>query len=110
MFDPEEKCDMRVITTEQLLKCQFAHSEIIDCKIKQEGKFIQITKMKWSTIVKDIIGRLNEYEWCNGLRTPYEYKNADRTMRKILDMSKHHNLTINLTVKLNTGKIIVYQR
>ena len=101
---------MQYITTEDLLKCKFAHSEIIDCKIKHEDDYIEITKMKWSTIVKDIIGRVNEYEWCDGLRTPYVYKNADCTMKKILDMSKNHNLTINLTVKLNTGKTIVYQR
>ena len=101
---------MQYITTEDLLKCKFAHSEIIDCKIKHEDDYIEITKMKWSTIVKDIIGCVNEYEWCDGLRTPYVYKNADCTMKKILDMSKNHNLTINLTVKLNTGKIIVYQR
>ena len=101
-------------------------SKITECIVKNREKIIS-NKRKYTTILRDIWKSMpiqkilqttnfnmkltkedgkNGYNWCQELKLSIQNKDSKYTMKEILNMVKVNNYSINLTIKLETGKII----
>ena len=51
----------------------------------------------------------NSYKWCDDIQMSFQNKDAKGTLKEILKMVKVNNFSINLTIKLKTGRIIHFK-
>jgi len=117
------------ITENELNMTDFISSTIEECVIKKEEEII-LTNKKYRSILIDIWKSMptqkilqtttfnfkltNEngekgYNWCDDIHMSFQNKNATGTLKEILNMVKVNNFSINLTIKLDTGRIIYFK-
>ena len=49
------------------------------------------------------------YKWCDDIKMSFQNKESSETLKEILHMIKVNNLTINLCIKLETGRIVYFK-
>lgn len=119
----------KYITENDLNMTLITNSKIKECLIKNGNKIITIKK-KYRRILIDIwksmptqkilqtttfnfkltkeIGKRG-YKWCDDIQMSFQDKDARGTLKEIINMVKVNNLTINLSIKLHTGRIINFK-
>jgi len=119
------------ITEKDLIMLIITYSKIKECIIKKEGENISTTKTKYTSVLVDIWKHMsiqkilqtttfnfkltNEngekgYIWCPDIGMSFQRKCAKKTLTEILNMVKVNKLTIKLTIKLETGRIINFKK
>jgi len=119
------------ITENELNTTNITHSKIEECIIKKEEENISTTKTNYRSVLVDIWKHMsvqkilqttifnfkltNEngekgYIWCPDIGMSFQSKCAKETLTEILNMVKVNKLTIKLTIKLETGRIINFKK
>tara|TARA_A100001011_G_C14306209_1_gene843253 strand:+ start:2586 stop:2825 length:240 start_codon:yes stop_codon:yes gene_type:complete len=49
------------------------------------------------------------YNWCDDIRMSFQSKSAEGTLKEIVNMVKVNKLTIDLSIKLETGRIVHFK-
>ena len=117
------------ITENELNMTQITHSTIEECTIKKEGAYIS-TKKCYRSVLVDVwksmpnqkilqnttfkIKSGNEngekgYKWCDDIKMSFQNKDAKGTLKEIVKMVKVNKLTIDLSIKLKTGRIVHFK-
>ena len=108
---------------------QITYSTIEECVIKKEEENIS-TNTNYRSVLVDIwksmptekilqtstfkfkltkeIG-IKGYKWCEDIHMSFQNKNASGTLKEILNMIKVINLTIKMSFKLETGRIVYFK-
>jgi len=117
------------ITENELNMTQITHSTIEKCIIKKEGAKISTNKSYRSVLVDvwksmptqkilqtttfnfKLTKEIGEkgYKWCDDIQLSFQDKSAAGTLKEIVNMVKVNNLTIDLTIKLKTGRIVHFK-
>jgi hypothetical protein len=126
---------IRYITENELYMAVITHSSIEECVIKKRDNNVIIsTNNSYRSVLIDIWKSLccsscfmlpqqvvnistfnfkltrengeHGYRWCEDIHMSFQNKNAKGTLKEIIHMVKENNLTIDLTIKLQTGMII----
>ena len=118
------------ITENELNTTQITNSTIEECLIKKEEENISINKRHYRAILVDIWKSMlpmtilqtttfnfkltNEngkkgYSWCDDIHMSFQNKDATATLKEILNMVKLNKLTIKLSIKLETGRIVHFK-
>jgi hypothetical protein len=105
------------------------HSTIEECLIKK-GEVIISRNTSYRSVLVDIWKSMptqkilqtttfnfkltNEngvkgYKWCEEILMSFQNKDASGTLKEIIHMVKVNNLTIELSIKLETGRIVYYK-
>lgn len=122
---------IQYITENELITTTTTSSRIIKCVIKKGKEVISAHKSKsYRHILIDIWKHMptqkilqtstfnfklkNEngekgYNWCDDISMSFQNKPASGSLKEILNMVKVNNLTINLSIKLNTGRIVYFK-
>jgi len=50
------------------------------------------------------------YIWCDSIQMSFQDRNSQLSLREILNMIKVNNLSIELSIKLETGRTIYYKK
>ena len=119
------------ITQDELNKMPIAHSVILGCLIKKRGGEIISKKTSYRGVLVDILkvvlpkdillkttlnikltneNREKGYQWCDDIRMSFQNKDATGTLREILNMVRVIDFTIELSIKLKTGRIVHFKR
>ena len=89
------------MTENELNITSITHSSIEECLIKK-GEVIISTNTKYSRIIKDILESIQSQQiWQN--------RNSYESLKVIFKLAKEHNLTIKLSIKLETGRIVHFK-
>jgi hypothetical protein len=117
------------ITERELNMTVITNSSIEEVLIKKEDETIS-TKNKYRSVLVDIWKSMpaqkilqtttfnfkltNEngekgYRWCDGICMSFQNKDANGTLTEIINMVKVNKLTIKLSIKLDTGRIIHFK-
>lgn len=117
------------ITENELNMTHFTRSTIEECVVKKEEEIISTNKTYRSVLV-DIwkfmptqkilqtttfnFKLTNEngekgYKWCDDIHMSFQNKDATGTLKEILNMVKVNKLAINLSIKLETGRIVHFK-
>ena len=117
------------MTENELNITQITNSKIEECLIKKEEEIISINTSYRSVLV-DIWKSMpsqkilqtttfnfkltNEngekgYKWCDDIHMSFQNKDARGTLKEILNMVKVNKLTIKLSIKLETGRIVHFK-
>lgn len=120
------------ITENELNMTQITYSKIEKCIIKKKGVNI-LTNNKsysyrsvlldvWKSIPTQIIIEnttfnikltketgINGFNWCDDIKMSIQNKNAEGTLKEIVNMVKVNKLTIDLSIKLKTGRIVNFK-
>jgi hypothetical protein len=117
------------LTETELNDTHIKHSTILECLIKKKDEKIS-TKKKYRSILIDIWKTIpaqkilqtttfnfkltNEngkkgYKWCDDINMSFQNKDTRGTLKEILNMVKLNKLTINLSIKLETDRIIYFK-
>jgi len=120
------------MTENELNMTQITHSTIEECIIKKEEEEIISTKTNTSyrSVLVDIwkymptqkilqtttfnfkltreIGEKG-YKWCDDIHMSFQNKDATGTLKEIVNMVKVNKLTIKLSIKLETGRIVHFK-
>ena len=117
------------ITENEMNMCNFTNSSIIKCLIKRQGENIS-TKTRYQSILTDIwksipsqiivqntyfnVKLTNEngalgYNWCNDINMSFQGKDSNGTLKEIINMVKVNNMSINISIMLETGGIIYFK-
>jgi hypothetical protein len=117
------------ITENELNMTHFTHSTIEECVVKKEEEVISRNKTYRSVLV-DIwkfmptqkilqtttfnFKLTNEngekgYKWCDDIHMSFQNKDATGTLKEILNMVKVNKLAINLSIKLETSRIVHFK-
>ena len=125
----------KYITEDDLImNTQIKHSTIEECLIKQKEKIIS-TKKNYKGVLVDIFIFMlksmpaqniidttkfnlkltnekgeNGSKWRDDIKMSFQNKDASETLKEILRMIKVNNLTINLCIKLETGRIVYFKK
>jgi|688.fasta_scaffold1049049_1 hypothetical protein len=114
------------ITDCDLDTTDFSGSTIVECKVKKEEEIISIKKRYisilidiWKTMTTQNILRtttikmrkanencIKGYSWCQDIGMSIENKDTNEILKEIVNMVKVNNYSIDLTIKLETGKIV----
>ena len=118
------------ITEIELNAIQLEYSKIEECLIKRGEEILHINKKKYRSVLVNIwksmpVQRIlqnttfnfkltNEngekgYKWCDDIHMSFQNKDARGTLKEILNMVKVNKLTIKLSVKLETGRIVHFK-
>ena len=118
------------MTENELNITQITNSTIEECLIKKEEETISINKTSFRSVLVDIWKSMptqkilqttqfnfkltNEngikgYHWCHAISMSFQDKNARGTLSEILNMVKVNKLTIKLSIKLETGRIVHFK-
>ncbi len=129
LFDISEGDNGIYITEKELSKLNLTYSEIIECVIKNGEKVIS-NKKKYRQIVIDIWltmspekivqtttfntkltneNGVSGYDWIPELKMSFQGKDANKTMREIVNMIKTNNYSIKISIKLKSEKIINFR-
>jgi len=117
------------ITKNELNMTSIKGSEIKDCLIKRNTEIISENKI-YRRVLVDIykimpaqqilqtatfnLKLTNEtgkkgYKWCPEINMSFQNKDSAGTLKEILNMVKVNKLTIELSIKLETGRIVHYK-
>ena len=117
------------ITEDELNMTALAYSSVLECFIKK-GDDIISAKTKYKPMLVDIYKVMlpqkilqtskfnfkltkedgeNGYHWCKDIHMSFQNKSATGTLKEIINMIKVNNFTIDLTIKLETGRIIHFK-
>jgi len=117
------------MTENELNITQITNSKIEECLIKNEEETISI-KTSYRSVLVDIWKSMpsqkilqtttfnfkltNEngekgYNWCNDIHMSFQSKDARGTLKEILNMVKVNKLSIKLSIKLETGRIVHFK-
>ena len=117
------------ITENELIMTQITHSTIEECVIKKEEENIS-TKTSYRSVLVDIWKSMptqkilqtttfnfkltkengeKGYKWCDDIHMSFQNKDATGTLKEILNMVKVNKLTIKLSIKLETGRIVHFK-
>lgn len=115
------------ITEDELNRTILTRSTVLYCLIKNGEDIISSDKLRLRTILNDIFEYMptqkilqtttfnmkltNEngakgYNWCSKLNLSIQGKDNNGTMKEILNMIKVNNYSIQMTIELDTKKII----
>ena len=118
------------MTENELNMTQITHSTIEECVIKKEEENISTSKSCYRSVLIDIWKSMqvqkilqtttfnfkltnengeNGYRWCNDIHMSFQNKDATGTLKEILNMVKVNKLTIKLSIKLETGRIVHFK-
>ena len=118
------------ISEEELYAISIVNSKIEKCTIKKDNEIIS-TRETYRGILVDIWKYMpvqkvlqtttfnfkltNEngkkgYIWCNSIQMSFQDRNSQLSLREILNMIKVNNLSIELSIKLETGRTINYKK
>jgi len=116
------------ITEDQLYMNCLAKSKIIQCIINTEDRVI--SNNKYSSVLTDIWSEMpaqkilqnttfnlkltdekgeKGYNWNDRIKMSYQSKDANGTMKEIVKMVKLNNYTMDISIKLNSEKIINFK-
>ena len=108
---------------------QFTHSKIEECLIKK-GETNISTNTNYRSVLVDIWKSMptqkilqtttfnfkltnengeNGYKWCDDIHMSFQNKNTTGTLKEIINMVKINKLTIKLSIKLETGRIVHFK-
>jgi hypothetical protein len=117
------------ITENELNITQITNSMIEECLIKKEEETIS-TNTSYRSVLVDIWKSMptqkilqttqfnfkltNEngvkgYNWCDDIHMSFQDKDSKGTLKEILNMVKVNKLTIKLSIKLETGRIVHFK-
>ena len=117
------------MTENELNITSIIHSKIEECLIKKEDEIIS-TKTSYKSVLVDIwksmptqkilqtttfnLKLTNEngkkgYNWRNDIHMSVQNKDSTGTLKEIINMVKVNKLTIKLSIKLETGKIVHFK-
>ena len=117
------------MTENELNITQIANSKIEECIIKKEEEIISINTSYRSVLVDiwksmpsqkilqtttfnfKLINENGEkgYKWCDDIHMSFQNKDTRGTLKEILNMVKVNKLTIELSIKLETGRIVHFK-
>jgi hypothetical protein len=117
------------MTENELNITQITNSNIEECLVKKEEEIISINTSYrsvlidiWKTMPSQKILQTttfnfkltNEngekgYRWCDDIHMSFQSKNARGTLKEILNMVNVNKLTIKLSIKLETGRIVHFK-
>ena len=117
------------MTENELNMTQITHSTIEECIIKKEEENIS-TNTSYRSVLVDIwksmptqkilqtttfnfkltkeIGEKG-YKWCDDIHMSFQNKDATGTLKEIVNMVKVNKLTIKLSIKLETDRIVHFK-
>ena len=117
------------VTENELNTMKITRSKIIECLIKKGDEVISLNK-SYRHILIDIWKHMptqkilqtsnfnfklkNEngergYNWCDDISMSFQNKDAKGTLKEIVNMVKVNKLTIDLSIKLKTGRIVHFK-
>jgi hypothetical protein len=117
------------MTENELNMTQITRSTIVECIIKKEEENIS-TNTSYRSVLVDIWKSMptqkilqtstfnfkltNEigekgYKWCDDIHMSFQNKDARGTLKEIINMVKVNKLTIKLSIKLETGRIVHFK-
>ena len=126
IFTPKKK----YITENELNMTQITHSTITECLITKDDEIISENNNSYRGVVVDIWKSMptqrilqttthnfklsNEngekgYSWCEDIHMSFQGKDAKGTLREIIHMVKVNKLSINISIRLDTGRIIHFK-
>ena len=117
------------MTEHELNMTQITHSAIEECVIKKGEEIISKNNnyrlnliniwknmptpkiLQTTTFNFKLINQYGErgYNWCNDLHMSFQDKHAKGALDEILNMIKVNRLTIELSIKLETGRIVHFK-
>ena len=118
------------ITEIELDTQDLKHSKIEECIIKKGQEIISINKKNYRPILHDIwksiptqriienttfnVKETNEhgirgYNWCPYINLSVQDKDSTRTLKEIIKMVRVNNMSINLSIKLQTDRIVHFK-
>ena len=50
------------------------------------------------------------YKWCSDINMSFQYQNTKETLKEIINMIKVNKMSIQLSIKLETGEIIYFHK
>jgi hypothetical protein len=117
------------ITENELNMTQITHSTIEECIIKKEGAKIS-TNQSYRSVLVDVWKSMptqkilqttsfnfklkkksgeKGYRWCDDIQMSFQDKSAAGTLKEIVNMVKLNKLTLDLSIKLETGRIVHFK-
>jgi hypothetical protein len=118
------------ITENELNRTQITHSTIEECVIKEGGGNVISTNKKYRSVLVDVWKTMppkkildnttfkfkptketgeKGYKWCDDIHMSFQDKNATGTLKEIVNMVKVNKLSINLSIKLETGRVVHFK-
>lgn len=118
------------ITEIELNATEINNSTIEECILKRGEEVIPTNKKKYHPVLVDIWKTMpterilqntnfnfkptNErgmsgYKWNPDINMSVQYENASKTLKEIIKMVKLNNMSINLSIKLQTGRIVHFK-
>ena len=118
-FVTEDEINRTTLISSEILKCVVKNGEEI---ISDETGYQPILNRIWESMSTQKIlqtttfnmkltneNGLNGYKWNSKLNLSIQGKNANKCMKEILNMIKVNNYSINITIRLETEKIIKFK-
>jgi hypothetical protein len=120
----------KYITENELNITNIRYSNIVDCLIKKEDKIITKTKKYYMFVLFNLWNYMptqkilqtstfnfkltnengkNGYRWSDKLKMSYQNKDAKGTLKEIINMVKVNKFTMDLSIKLETSRIIHFK-
>jgi hypothetical protein len=120
----------KYITEEELYRIPIVNSKIEKCTIKKDNEIIS-TRETYRGILVDIWKYMpvqkvlqtttfnfkltNEngkkgYVWCESINMSFQNKEANLSFKEILNMIKVNNLSIEISINLESGRTIYYKK
>ena len=117
------------MTENELNMAMITNSQIIECLIEKEDEIIS-TNNKYRAVLVDIWKSMpaqkilqtstfnilltkengaKGYKWCDDIHMSFQSKDARGTLKEIINMVKVNKLTIQLSIKLETGRIVHFK-
>ena len=117
------------MTENELNMAMITNSQIIECLIEKEDEIIS-TNNKYRAVLVDIWKSMpaqkilqtstfnilltkengaKGYKWCDDIHMSFQNKDARGTLKEIINMVKVNKLTIQLSIKLETGRIVHFK-
>jgi len=118
------------ITENELNMTQIIHSTIEECIITKEGVNISKNNKNYRSVLIDVWKSMptqkilqtttfnfkltketgeKGYKWCDDIHMSFQNKDATGTLKEIVNMVKVNKLKIDLSIKLETGRIVHFK-
>lgn len=115
----ENELNMTLIKKSKIEECLIKKGdEIISTNTKYRSVLVEIWKsmptqkiLQTSTFNFKLTNENSEkgYCWCNDIHMSFQSKDAVGTLKEIINMVKVNKLTLDLSIKLETGKIVHFK-
>ncbi len=118
------------MTENELNMTPITHSTIEECVIKKEEQTISTKTRSYRSVLLEIWKSMSSqkilqtttfnfkltnengekgYKWCEDIHMSFQNKDARGTLKEIIHMVKVNKLTIKLSIKLETGRIVHFK-